>query len=48
MTRVETTFLPTSKNVTLYEQLYQQVYKKMYQQLKPLYKKIKEITGYPE
>jgi len=48
MTRIETTFLPTSKNVVLYEQLYQQVYKKMYQQLKPLYKKIKEITGYPE
>ena len=31
-----------------YDQLYRKVYKKMYRRLKPLYKKIRTITGYPE
>ena len=48
MTRIEQTFLPIENNVILYDQLYNQVYLKMYQRLKPIYKKIKEITGYPE
>ncbi|WP_440876699.1 FGGY-family carbohydrate kinase [Thalassotalea sp. PLHSN55] len=48
MTHIKQTFLPDKKNVALYHQLYHRVYKKMYQQLKPLYKNIKDITGYPE
>jgi sugar (pentulose or hexulose) kinase len=48
MTRIEQSFLPNQANVQLYNKLYQQVYRKMYQQLKPIYKSIKKITGYPE
>ncbi len=48
MTRIEETFLPNPNNVKLYEKLYSQVYIKMYAQLKPIYQKIKAITGYPE
>ena len=48
MTHIQQTFLPIKNNVVLYQQLYQQVYLKMYRQLKPIYKKIKKITGYPE
>jgi sugar (pentulose or hexulose) kinase len=48
MTRIEQTFYPNAEHVDLYQQLFEQVYRKMYQQLKPLYKKIKAITGYPE
>ena len=48
MTRISQTFLPDSSNVGLYQQLFTQVYQKMYRQLKPIYKKIKAITGYPE
>jgi sugar (pentulose or hexulose) kinase len=48
MTRIEKTFLPAQEHVALYQQLFEQVYRKMYQQLKPLYKKIKKITGYPQ
>jgi hypothetical protein len=31
-----------------YQRLYREVYLKMYRQLKPLYQKIREITGYPQ
>jgi len=48
MTHSHQTFTPIVDNVSLYEQLYSQVYLKMYQQLKPIYQKIKQITGYPE
>ncbi|NQZ81306.1 MAG: carbohydrate kinase [Colwellia sp.] len=48
MTHIKQTFSPISENVDLYDKLYHQVYRKMYRQLKPLYKKIKQITGYPE
>jgi sugar (pentulose or hexulose) kinase len=48
MTHIHQTFTPISDNVDLYEKLYSQVYLKMYRQLKPIYKKIKKITGYPE
>jgi len=48
MTRTKKCFMPQSQNVVLYQQLFEQVYRKMYQQLKPLYKSIKKITGYPE
>ncbi len=48
MTRVTDTFMPDEHNVILYDKLYRQVYLKMYHQLKPLYKTIQQITGYPE
>ncbi|PIP81068.1 MAG: carbohydrate kinase [Gammaproteobacteria bacterium CG22_combo_CG10-13_8_21_14_all_40_8] len=48
MTRIVKTFQPDPANVILYDQLFEQVYKKMYRQLKPLYQKIKKITGYPQ
>lgn len=48
MTRSKKTFHPNQDNVKLYDRLYYEVYRKMYKQLKPVYQKIKEITGYPE
>lgn len=48
MTRTVKTFEPIVENVQLYEQLYTQVYCQMYRRLKPIYRKIKAITGYPE
>lgn len=47
MTRVEKTFQPKPERVALYERLFKEVYLKMYPQLQPLYKSIREITGYP-
>ncbi len=47
MTRVAKVFKPQSKSVEIYSGLYNDIYLKMYQQLKPLYKKIQTITGYP-
>ena len=48
MTRSAKTFYPNKANVKLYDQLYHQVYRKMYRRLKPVYQKIRQITGYPE
>ena len=48
MTRVGKVFKPNPENVKLYGRLYNEVYVKMYQQLQPLYKSIRDITGYPE
>jgi len=48
MTHIIDTFVPIKENVELYEKLYSQVYLKMYKQLKPIYKQIKRITGYPQ
>ncbi|MBW1988503.1 MAG: FGGY-family carbohydrate kinase [Deltaproteobacteria bacterium] len=47
MTRPGAVFTPDEKNHRLYDELYEDVYKKMYKRLKPLYKRIREITGYP-
>ncbi len=47
MCRVDKVFLPDSKNRDIYEKLYQRVYLKMYKKMRPLYKSIKNITGYP-
>ncbi len=41
-------FNPIPENATIYKDLYEEVYLKMYKNLEPLYKKIQEITGYPE
>jgi sugar (pentulose or hexulose) kinase len=48
MTHVGTVFEPNPKNHELYNALYRQVYQKMYKHLKPLYEKIRKITGYPQ
>lgn len=48
MTRVERVFEPDPKNVDLYRNLYERVYLRMYHQLLPLFREIKDITGYPE
>jgi len=48
MTHVGEVFEPNPKNQKLYDALYHEVYKKMYKRLKPLYERIREITGYPK
>ena len=48
MTRIGDVFEPDRKNHALYDALYREVYKKMYRRLKPLYRRIREITGYPK
>lgn len=47
MTHVGEVFEPDVKNQQMYDELYNDVYKKMYKRLKPLYERIREITGYP-
>ncbi|MCK9229406.1 MAG: FGGY-family carbohydrate kinase [Syntrophales bacterium] len=47
MTHTGEVYEPNLQNHRLYDQLYAQVYKKMYRQLRPFYRKIREITGYP-
>ena len=41
-------FEPDPEAVTIYDRLYHRVYQRMYAALSPLYKDIREITGYPE
>jgi sugar (pentulose or hexulose) kinase len=48
MTRVRDEFLPNPVNQHIYDQLYHQVYRDLYARLKPLYERIREITGYPQ
>ena len=47
MTRVGQVFQPNPEAQRIYQQLYGQVYQRMYRQLKPLYQRIRKITGYP-
>lgn len=47
MVRIDKRFTPEPETAALYEKLYADVYLKMYSRLKPLYKKIRQITGYP-
>jgi len=47
MTRTGSVFIPNPDAMRLYERLYQEVYLGMYNKLRPLYQKIREITGYP-
>ena len=42
------TFKPRPENAMLYKALFNDVYLKMYKKLEPLYKRIREITSYPE
>ena len=48
MTRVGDVFAPDPEAQRVYQQLYTQVYLRMYRQLRPLYRRIRQITGYPE
>jgi sugar (pentulose or hexulose) kinase len=47
MTRTGRVFEPIKANQILYNDLYSKVYLKMYKQLRPLFKDIRDITGYP-
>jgi sugar (pentulose or hexulose) kinase len=47
MTRVGRVFQPIGENRAVYDRLYRRVYKRMYRQLRPMYREIAEITGYP-
>ncbi len=47
MTRCGQVFQPIAENVALYDALYRKVYCRMYEKLAPLYKDIRQITGYP-
>ncbi|PHQ16859.1 FGGY-family carbohydrate kinase [Marinobacter profundi] len=47
MTRVGDVFQPDPTTRELYERLYSEVYLQMYPRLQPIYRKIREITGYP-
>jgi sugar (pentulose or hexulose) kinase len=47
MTRVRDTFDPDPTTSRIYNRLYQEVYLKMYRRLRPLYERIRDITGYP-
>lgn len=47
MTHIGDVFEPDMETHALYDALYRQVYRKMYKRLKPLYSRIKAITGYP-
>ncbi len=48
MTRVKDVFEPVAANHRLYDDLYRTVYRYVYPRLKPLFKRIREVTGYPE
>ena len=48
MTRIRDYFEPIAENSKIYNELFENVYMKMYKKLKPLYKDILDITGYPE
>jgi sugar (pentulose or hexulose) kinase len=48
MTHTGEQFLPDNKNVETYSQLYEKVYSRMYKHLQPLYKEIRNVTGYPQ
>ncbi|MFO7599194.1 MAG: FGGY-family carbohydrate kinase [Candidatus Desulfacyla sp.] len=47
MSHMGDVFDPDPEAHQRYDALYRQVYKKMYNRLKPLYNRIREITGYP-
>lgn len=47
MCRVGSRFTPEPEAVRVYDALYREVYRELYPRLKPLYQKIRAITGYP-
>jgi sugar (pentulose or hexulose) kinase len=48
MTRVGEVYEPDLATHRIYDALYRDVYQKLYERLKPLYQRIREITGYPQ
>jgi sugar (pentulose or hexulose) kinase len=48
MVSVRKVFEPEPANAAIYSRLYHRVYRRIYGALKPLYKEIKAITGYPD
>jgi sugar (pentulose or hexulose) kinase len=48
MVRAGDIFEPDMSAHRLYDSLYCEVYTKLYRRLKPLYRRIRDITGYPE
>jgi sugar (pentulose or hexulose) kinase len=48
MVKIQRIFEPDPENVALYKDLFENVYQKIFPALKPLYDRIKQITGYPE
>jgi len=48
MTHVSDVFEPDPGAQGMYDDLYRDVYRKMYKKLRPLYERIREITGYPK
>jgi len=48
MTRVGDRFEPDPAARSLYDRLYSEVYLEMYHRLRPLYRSIRDITGYPD
>jgi sugar (pentulose or hexulose) kinase len=48
MVKIQRVFEPDPENVALYKDLFENVYQKIFPALKPLYDRIKQITGYPE
>ena len=47
MARIGKRYEPDPKSQKIYDALYRDVYRELYPRLQPLYKKIREITGYP-
>ncbi|MCF8176789.1 MAG: carbohydrate kinase, partial [Burkholderiaceae bacterium] len=47
MTRIGQVFEPEPQHAATYDALYRKVYCRMYGRLQPLYRDIREITGYP-
>ncbi len=47
MTHKSEMFEPQRTDVNLYDRLYRQVYQNMYPKLRPLFRAVQEITGYP-
>lgn len=47
MTRTGNRFEPDAGSQRLYDRLYREVYQPLYPRLRPLYRRIREITGYP-
>ena len=47
MVRIGARCEPNPDQVALYDQLYRRVYLKLYKRLRPLYREIRDITGYP-
>ncbi len=47
MTRIRDAFEPVPEHRDIYQELFSRVYMRMYDKLKPLYRSIRDITGYP-